>query len=61
MYVLINITVYSTQKKKKECLSHIGYVCLMSVVYNPDLQLQMVGHFVVVLWLLIYYKRDLKY
>ena len=60
MYVLINITVYSTQKKK-ECLSHIGYMCLMSVVYNPDLQLQMLGHFVVVLWLLIYYKRDLKY
>ena len=60
MYVLINITVYS-KKKKKECLSHIGYVCLMSAVYNLGLQLQMLGPFVVVLWLLMYYKCGLKY
>ena len=32
--VLIIITVYS--KKKKGCLSHIGYVRLVSVVYNPQ-------------------------
>ena len=58
MYVLINITVYS---KKKKNLSHIGYVCLMSAIYNLSLQLQMLGPFVVVLWLLMYYKCGLKY
>ena len=39
------------KKKKKGCLSHIGYVCLMSAVYNPSLQLQRLDPFVVVLWL----------
>ena len=50
MYVLINIIVYSKKKKKLGCLSHIGYVCLMSAVYNPGLQLQMLSPFVVLLW-----------
>ena len=47
MCVLISITVY---KKKKRCLSHISCVCLVSVVYNPNLQLRL-DPFVVVLWL----------
>ena len=33
------------------CLSYIGYVCLVSAVYNSSLQLQKLDHFVVVLWL----------
>ena len=33
------------------CLSYIGYVCLVSAVYNPSLQLQKLDNFVVVLWL----------
>ena len=37
------------QKKKKWYLSHISYVCLVSAVYNPNLQLQRLGPFVVVL------------
>ena len=48
MCVLISITVYS--KKKKKSLSHISCVCLVSVVYNPNLQLSL-DPFVVVLWL----------
>ena len=49
------------QKKKKWYLSHISYVCLVSAVYNPSLQLQMLGPFVVVLWLVMHYKPDLKH
>ena len=37
--------------KKKKCLSYIGCVCLVSAVYNPNLQLQKLSHFVVVFWL----------
>ena len=44
-----SITVYS--KKKQGCLSHISCVCLMFVVYNFSLQLQMLDPFVVELWL----------
>ena len=33
------------------CLSYIGYVCLVSAVYNSSLQLQKLDNFVVVLWL----------
>ena len=29
-----------TEKKKKRCLSHIGCVCLVFTIYNPNLQLQ---------------------
>ena len=46
------------QKKKiyiyiyiEGCLSYIGYVCLVSAVYNSSLQLQKLDHFVVVFWL----------
>ena len=39
------------KKKKQGCLSHIGCVCLVSAVYNPSLQLQRLGLFVVVFWL----------
>ena len=35
----------------KYCLSHIGCMCLVSAIYNLSLQLQRLGHFVVVLWL----------
>ena len=38
MYILINVTVYL--KKKNGCLSHIGYICIVFVVYNFSLQLQ---------------------
>ena len=52
-HVCSNKYYYLLQKKKKKkgCLSHIGCVCLVSVVYNLSLQLQRLGHFVVVLWL----------
>ena len=36
---------------KNGCLSHIGCVCLVFTIYNPSLQLQRLGLFVVILWL----------
>ena len=44
---------YFLLKKKKQqgCLSHIGFMYLMSAIYNPSLQLQRLGHFVVIFWL----------
>ena len=47
--------------QKKGYLSHISYVCLVSAVYNPSLQLQRLDHFVVVLWLVMHYKLGLKH
>ena len=43
---------YCLLKKKKNkdvCPTLVGYVCLVSIVYNPSLQLQMLDLFVVVL------------
>ena len=37
-------------------------MCLVSAIYNSNLQLQMLGPFVVVFWLYVmYYKLGLKY
>ena len=36
-------------------------MCLVSAVYNPSLQLQRLGPFIVVLWLVMHYKPDLKH
>ena len=49
-FMQICITVYS-KKRKYGCLSHISCVCLVSAFYNPNLQLQRLGPFVVILWL----------
>ena len=54
-------TKYVVYQKKKWYLSHISYVCLVSAVYNPNLQLQRLGPFVVVLWLVMHYKPGLKH
>ena len=50
----IYIYIYIERERERErerCLSYIGYVCLVSAVYNSSLQLQKLDHFVVVLWL----------
>ena len=48
------ILVFETEwsyKKKRECLFHIGCMCLVSFIYNHSLQLQMLDLFIVIFWL----------
>ena len=49
--VYSNKYYYLLKKRKLAYLSYIDCVCLVSAVYNSSLQLQMLGLFVVVLWL----------
>ena len=64
MCILISIIVYSKKKKekKKGCLSQVGCVCLVFVVYNPSLQLQKLepfGSCTLVIYIYIYiYKTE---
>ena len=41
-------------------IPHIGYVCLVSAVYNSNLQLQKLGFLLLYSNYVIYYKPDLK-
>ena len=50
MCVLISITIYLKKKKNRNVYPTL-VVCLVSVVYNPSLQLQKLNPFVIVLWL----------
>ena len=39
-YIYIYIYIERERERERErCLSYIGYVCLVSAVYNPSLQL----------------------